>query len=182
VARLTIAIDNEEEPIMRSESDMRPDEEISGTNSEPLTTADLAASRARLGLERGRNVAAQSEPVVVVSRNAVASGAVAAPRMQKVAEARNADQDMGPLLPADEAGKFRERWENIQVGFVDEPRKAVEQADHLVAQTMHRLAETFAKERENLEHQWDRGGEVSTEDLRLALRRYRTFFGRLMQV
>jgi hypothetical protein len=172
----------EDEPIMRSESDLRNDEPISGTNSEPLTTADLAASRARLGLARGRNAAAQAEPVVVVSREAAARGAATAVRTQKSDVGRNADQQMGPLLQEDETRKFRERWENVQVGFVDEPRKAVEQADQLVAQTMHRLAETFAKERENLEHQWDRGGEVSTEDLRLALRRYRAFFGRLMQV
>jgi hypothetical protein len=98
--------------------------------------------------------------------------------MQKAAD----DLDAGPLLPADEAGNFRGRWEEIQIGFVDEPRRAVKQADNLVAETMQRLAETFAKERENLEHQWDRGSDVSTEDLRLALRRYRTFFARLLQV
>jgi hypothetical protein len=168
---------------MTSESELKPEDEISGTNSEPLTTADLASSRARLGLRRSNNltsqaVASDSEPVVVVSRAAAGPGTAAAARMQKTTD----NQDTGPLLPADDVGKFRERWETIQVGFVDEPRRAVEQADHLVAETMHRLAETFAKERENLERQWDRGGEVSTEDLRLALRRYRTFFGRLMQV
>ena len=168
---------------MRSESDSRRDGEISGANSEPLTTADLAASRERLRLRRSGGSATQpvgvpAEPVVVVSRDPAAAGTAAAARMQKT----TSEQDMGPLLATDEVGRYRERWENIQVGFVDEPRTAVEQADHLVAETMHRLAETFAKERENLERQWDRGGEASTEDLRLALRRYRTFFGRLMQV
>jgi len=68
------------------------------------------------------------------------------------------------------------------VRFVDEPRLCVEQADSLVAETMKRLAESFSKQRENLEQQWHRGGEVSTEDLRLALRRHRSFFGRLMQI
>jgi hypothetical protein len=177
---------------MRSESDLRNDDEISGTNSEPLTTADLAASRARLGLGRGNGnqVTSRPEPRVLVSRDAAMAATAAATRMQRVTSGegvvaqagQTADADMGPLLAGDEAGELRERWENIQVGFVDEPRSAVEQADHLVAQTMQRLAETFAKERENLEHQWDRGGEASTEDLRLALRRYRAFFGRLMQV
>jgi hypothetical protein len=173
---------------MRSESDLKPDDEISGTNSEPLTTADVAASRARLGLGRGCNVASQSEPVIVVSRNEVAAGRATAERIERSADGQEIgqnigqEQEMGPLLPGDDVARFRERWENIQVGFVDEPRSAVEQADHLLTHTMHRLAETFAKERENLEHQWDRRGEVSTEDLRLALRRYRTFFGRLMQV
>jgi hypothetical protein len=163
---------------MRSEWDKVPDDEISGSNSEPLTTADLAASRARLGIGRGSRSIPQSEPVVVASRTPDAPGAATAARMQKSAD----NEEMGPLLIADDAGNFRARWEKIQVGFVDEPRRAVEQADHLVAETMQRLAETFAKERENLEHRWDRGGDVSTEDLRLALRRYRTFFARLLQV
>jgi hypothetical protein len=163
---------------MRSEWDNIPDDDISGSNSEPLTTADLAASRARLGIGRSSSSTPQSEPVVVASRTANAPGTATAARMQKSSD----NEDMGPLLLADEAGNFRARWETIQVGFVDEPRRAVEQADHLVAETMQRLAETFAKERENLEHRWDGGGDVSTEDLRLALRRYRTFFARLLKV
>jgi|HubBroStandDraft_1064217.scaffolds.fasta_scaffold136302_1 hypothetical protein len=163
---------------MRSEGDNTPDNEISGSNSQPLTTADLAASRARLGIGRRSSPTPASEPVVVASRTTNASGAATAPRMQKTAD----NEEMGPLLLADEAGNFRARWETIQVGFVDEPRRAVEQADNLVAETMQRLAETFAKEREDLEHRWDRGSDVSTEDLRLALRRYRTFFARLLQV
>ena len=68
------------------------------------------------------------------------------------------------------------------MGFVDEPRQAVQQADSLVAGAMKRLAEMFAAERAKLEGQWDRGDDVSTEDLRLALRRYRSFFGRLLSV
>ena len=65
----------------------------------------------------------------------------------------------------------------IQVSFVGEPRRVVEKADSLVAVAMKRLAEMFWTERENLEGQWDRDDNVSTEDLRLALRRYRSFFG-----
>jgi hypothetical protein len=171
--------------MMRSESDLKRDDEISGTNSEPLTTSELADSRAQLGLGRG-DVGSQSEAVVVVSRNAGAAGTAA--RVQRSADGQDIgqkvspDQEMGSLLPAGDVAGFRARWENIQLGFVDQPRSAVEQADRLVVQTMQRLAETFANERENLEYQWDRGGEVSTEDFRLALRRYRTFFGRLMQI
>ena len=70
--------------------------------------------------------------------------------------------------------------EHIQTGFVDEPRQTVEQADELVAQVMQRLAEGFAAERERLEQQWGRGEDVSTEDLRIALQRYRSFFQRLL--
>jgi hypothetical protein len=92
------------------------------------------------------------------------------------------EQDRSPLFSADEARELRGKWDGVQVGFVDEPRQAVEEADRLVAATMKRLAEVFAEERQKLEHQWDRGDNVSTEDLRLALRRYRSFFGRLLSV
>jgi hypothetical protein len=86
------------------------------------------------------------------------------------------------LFSPDEANSLRGQWDSIQVGFVDEPRQAVEKADALVAGAMKRLAEGFAAERERLEKQWDRGDSISTEDLRLALRRYRAFFGRLLSV
>jgi len=65
---------------------------------------------------------------------------------------------------------------------VDEPRKSVENADSLVAAAIKRLAEIFARERSSLEQQWAQGGDVSTEDLRLALQRYRSFFDRLLSV
>jgi hypothetical protein len=77
---------------------------------------------------------------------------------------------------------LRSKWDTIQAGFVDQPRKAVEEADGLVASTMKRLAEVFAEERQKLEGQWDRGDDVSTEDLRLALQRYRSFFHRLLTI
>lgn len=93
-----------------------------------------------------------------------------------------AREEAAPLFSPDESTAFRSRWDSIQVEFVDEPRRCVEQADHLVAETMKHLAEIFASERERLEHEWDRGGDVSTEDLRQALRRYRSFFGRLLSV
>jgi len=87
-----------------------------------------------------------------------------------------------PLLAGDVVSELRNRWTDIQAGFVDEPRRAVEQADSLVAEAIKRLAETFANERNQLEGQWDRGGDVSTEDLRQALQRYRSFFSRLLSV
>ena len=92
------------------------------------------------------------------------------------------DAKTAPLFPEREVGDLRGKWDAVQASFVDEPRKAVADADALVASAMKRLAEMFAEERSGLEAQWDRGGEVSTEDLRLALRRYRAFFGRLLEV
>jgi len=84
------------------------------------------------------------------------------------------------LLAASEAQQLRSRWEKIQTGFVDEPRKAVQDADALVAQATKQLADSFSRERTKLEKEWDRGDNVSTENLRIALRRYRSFFERLL--
>jgi hypothetical protein len=84
------------------------------------------------------------------------------------------------LFDQQEGQRFHGRWSDIQASFVDEPRKAVEQADELVAEVMQRLAHQFAQERKTLEQQWDRGGETDTEELRQALRRYRSFFDRLL--
>jgi hypothetical protein len=90
--------------------------------------------------------------------------------------------DAQPLFPADELDDLRARWKDVQTAFVDEPRSAVQDADKLVASAMKRLAEVFAEERSNLERQWDRGDSISTEDLRVAMQRYRTFFHRLLSV
>jgi hypothetical protein len=86
----------------------------------------------------------------------------------------------GPLLASSDAEGFRARWTDVQTGFVDSPRQAVERADALVAEVMQHLAKTFADERNGLERQWDRGGDVSTDDLRNAFQRYRSFFERLL--
>ena len=98
---------------------------------------------------------------------------------RRVAEPEDAQQAM---FAVDEATGFRTRWEAIQTGFVDEPRRAVEEADALVEQVIKRLSEVFADERTHLEGQWDRGDQSSTEDLRLALRKYRSFFDRLLSL
>jgi hypothetical protein len=87
-----------------------------------------------------------------------------------------------PLFAEHEGSDFRTRWSDVQASFVDEPRQAVEQADSLVAEVMQRLAHVFADERQRLEQQWDRDGETNTEELRLALQRYRSFFDRLLSM
>jgi hypothetical protein len=140
-----------------------------------LTTAALAAA--------GGPTASKTEPKRKEARAGGASpidgsGVAAA----GVATALATDEQAAPLFSPEEAKTFRSRWDTIQGGFVDEPRRAVEQADSLVAGAMKRLAEMFADERAKLEGQWDRGDSVSTEDLRLALRRYRSFFGRLLSI
>src|SRR5262249_28236916 len=99
-------------------------------------------------------------------------------------EIRRTESDVhaGPLLAADFSENMRTRWEKIQTGFVDDPRIAVQQADELVASAIKKLAESFSEERSKLEGEWSKGRDVSTEDLRQALRRYRAFFQRLLAV
>ncbi|HTM02066.1 MAG TPA: hypothetical protein VL173_01065 [Vicinamibacterales bacterium] len=86
------------------------------------------------------------------------------------------------LLPGEEADALRSKWTDIQAGFVDAPRSAVERADALVVDTVKQLAHVFGMERARLEDQWDRGGDVTTEDLRVTLQRYRSFFDRLLSM
>jgi hypothetical protein len=86
------------------------------------------------------------------------------------------------LFPNEELVGYRTQWESIQTGFVDQPRAAVEQADALVSQVVARLTELFTRERSTLEGQWTKGDNVSTEDLRIALTRYRSFFDRLLSM
>jgi hypothetical protein len=105
---------------------------------------------------------------------------VGAPAAQTAPDRGGTASTTGPLLGTDDAEGFRARWTDIQTGFVDAPRRAVEQADALVAELMQHLARTFADERGGLESQWDRGDDVPTDNLRDAFQRYRSFFERLL--
>jgi len=134
---------------------------------EDLTTADLAQGKRVATEDRAKSVLAEPR---ASDQEQIATSDVA----NKV--------DTAPLFPNNELEDLRRRWSDVQGAFVDEPRRAVEQADSLVASAMKRLAEVFAEERSKLEHQWDRGDNVSTEDLRIALQRYRSFFHRLLSI
>ena len=116
---------------------------------EELTTADLAQGQPN-----------DEHPETRVPKPAVSARG---PVEGKVQEIRQEDGSAS-LFPNNELENLRNRWKEIQTAFVDEPRKAVEQADGLVASAMKRLAEVFAEERSKLEKQWDRGDTVSTED------------------
>ena len=113
---------------------------------------------------------------------------MAKPDTHEISEAKTEARPNGergkpePLFSDDVDKDFRHRWRDIQSGFVDQPRAAVEQADELVAQLMQRLAQSFSEQRSNLEKQWEASDKVSTEDLRVALTRYRSFFERLLSV
>jgi hypothetical protein len=111
---------------------------------------------------------AASEPRTVSSAGSIHPGGT------DVAEAETS------LIEAQEANEYRSRWNDIQGGFVDEPRETLAKADQLVAEVIQQLTRTFADERGRFEEQWTRGADVSTEDLRLAFRRYRSFFNGLL--
>ena len=141
---------------------------------EELTTADLARKRpARVEEMRPASVLSDTDT------EQITSDAVARETTQTT---RPATEGMTQLFPNNELQEFRSRWDDIQTAFVDEPRRAVEQADSLVASAMKRLAEVFADERDGLEKQWGSGDNVSTEDLRVAFTRYRSFFQRLLSI
>jgi len=91
-------------------------------------------------------------------------------------------EHLAALFDPHVASGFRARWDEVQIGFVDDPRQAVRQADELVAQVMKSLAETFSSERASLEDQLEQTDSGSTENLRVALRRYRSFFQRLLSL
>jgi|SoiMetStandDraft_2_1073263.scaffolds.fasta_scaffold819225_1 hypothetical protein len=87
-----------------------------------------------------------------------------------------------PLIPKQQIDQLRTRWNSIQTNFVDQPRKAVEDADSLVAGALKQIQESFVVQRANLEKKWRHGDDVSTEDLRVALQHYRAFFDRLVSM
>ncbi len=137
---------------------MRKDEP---KREENLSTADLAQGKRPVSDDRPKPVLAARPPTQA---------------SQNVASEVHNMSDVTPLFPSNELEDLRKRWSGVQTAFVDEPRRAVEQADGLVAGAMKRLAEIFAEERSRLEQQWDRGDNVSTEDLRV-LTRGRTVSG-----
>jgi hypothetical protein len=119
-----------------------------------------------------RNEAAEAED----------DGAARAEHEAAVAEHEDDRDDGGELFAPDDREELEERWTEIQTRFVDDPREAVEAANALVDDLMNRLVSSFSEERSRLEGQWDRGDDVTTEDLRTALQKYRAFFGRLLEI
>jgi hypothetical protein len=95
---------------------------------------------------------------------------------------REGTPQLEPLFADDRAGELRDRWQTLQSRFVDDPRDTVQAADSLVAELLQELARNFGETRARLEQQWTDGDDVSTEDLRLTLQRYRSFFERLLAV
>jgi len=183
-------------------TDSRPNPE-SRPGSEPrrpLSTADLAAAgteptpaaeaagQREAGREREAARQRSSTPEMRVSTAEARASRVGATEAEKAAASDRATESARPaesdrleeLFPPDTAAQFRKRWTDVQGGFVDDPRRAVAAGDELVAEVMKSLAESFAHERTRLESDLARTGEASTETLRVGLRRYRSFFERLL--
>jgi hypothetical protein len=154
-------------------------EDLAGS---PARTEDPAADRVPdAEFDRDRLQQQEDRTVEGAKGRAPARAAVGEPAPTMAPDAGAADATTaGPLLAADDAEGFRARWTDVQTGFVDAPRQAVERADELVAEVMQHLARSFADERGRLEGHWDRGDEVSTDELRTAFQRYRSFFERLL--
>jgi hypothetical protein len=124
---------------------------------------------------------AHSEPSSAPTEPAVADRE-APPNMTQGSRAEGESPTERSLFADDELAGLRARWDSVQAGFVDDPKECVHKADGLVSDVVGRLATGFTETRSRLEEQWARGEEASTEDLRLALRRYRDFFERLLAV
>jgi hypothetical protein len=172
----TAALANANEP-------REPENRAQPVSRDPLPRRDSDAA------VREDRPAADTGPALVPPRTTATTGEAGRveSRIERASDSQPAsagktpdDERNTPLFADHESKDLFGKWDALQVGFIDEPRRAVEQADHLVAMAMKRTAEIFAEERARLERQWDRGDKVSTEDLRIAMRRYRSFFRRLL--
>ncbi len=118
-------------------------------------------------------------PVIEMPAGASADIPAAAP-VSRAASLEADSRTLAPLFSRDDAQQFRSRWNVIQGKFVDEPCDALQQADALVTEVIEQVSRLFASELSSLESQWKLGNDVSTEDLRVALQHYRSFFNRLV--
>jgi hypothetical protein len=128
----------------------------------PLSTSDLAV--------------AVNEPTARRAVNRNVASEIRADRPDSLTH----QEQLAPLFVPEVANDFRTRWNAVQSSFVDDPGQAVRKGDELVAQVMKSLAESFAHERARIEGQMNANESLSTEALRLALQRYRSFFERLL--
>ncbi|MFD9945505.1 hypothetical protein ACFWYW_49205 [Nonomuraea sp. NPDC059023] len=97
----------------------------------------------------------------------------APPYPTAVDTARASGQEFGDGAYAG-GGQIADRWRDVQAGFVDDPRAAVERADDLLEELLQDVTRQAGEMRESWKSQQD------TEQLRLALREYRSVMERLM--
>jgi hypothetical protein len=165
------------------------DADMTEQQTRGLSTADLASTAQGSGTrdvadERHESTMDTEGPVDTSVRTEGSLDTVDTDEPGTRSGAHTADQhaageEAPPLFDADAVTSFRGRWQDVQTGFVDDPRRAVRDADELVAAVISALASSFAEHKGDLEAQW-REGEPATEELRVALRRYRSFFDQLI--
>jgi hypothetical protein len=95
------------------------------------------------------------------------------------ADQGDADGQRATLIAPERADGYNSRWNQLKSDFVDEPRRAVRGANELVGEVLDELEELFRRQRTDLEQGLE-NEQTTTEDLRLALGRYRSFFDRLL--
>ena len=152
--------DQQPQPAAMREAQMRE-----GQMQDPQRRADAGEAQAREAQARDAQMRGQPSPD---ARPATPGG--------------HEMEQLAALFPPHVAAEFRNHWDQVQIGFVDDPRRAVQQADELVAQVMKSLASSFAEQRSRLEAGLGKGDEANTENLRMALRGYRSFFQRLLSL
>lgn len=175
---------------------MPPGPAMPPADARPVRTPTTGSSEPDAATVRAKETRVERETDAAIAR-AATTGTTSGERINVApvstepasTERQLAEDSAAPLFATDAAANFRQRWDSVQAGFVDDPRRAVEDADALVAETMQRLAETFAQERKRLEREFARrpdasgtASSVGTEELRIALRHYRSFFKRLLSV
>jgi hypothetical protein len=164
------------EPEIDRDAELAPDEELAPDGGITADTEVSPAAETHDDLPASGVATDTTTTDVPATDVAAANGKpVAAPRTQT-------NEGAAPLFDTGEVEQFRTQWKELQSTFVDSPQDAVREADELVAEIMQNLARTFAEHKRTLEDQWSRGDEVQTEDLRLALRQYRSFFNQLLSV
>jgi hypothetical protein len=135
-------------------------------------------------IDKNRATEEEANPIrgKTINTETIATAGKGEPELAEIVENADGEPELSPLFSDETERELRTQWHEIQTGFVDEPRRAVKQADELVARLMQQLAQGFSDQRNSLERQWERAEKISTEDLRLALRRYRSFFQRLLSI
>jgi hypothetical protein len=155
--------------------------ESSSTGTEPSTVRaepSAAADTPSPETTRTDRQAAQGEPPVTGDESSIARTEPS----ELGAEPSTEPSSAKSLFADNDLSSLRSRWDDVQAAFVDDPKQCVQKADALVAKVVEQLTAGFSDARSRLEAQWARGEDASTEDLRLALKRYREFFQRLLSV
>lgn len=150
---------------------------------EPSAEEQLRTSQAEGDIETPRtdtDLGAPDRPPVRATRSREEARSRAEARSSE--EGRSREEALVALFTPELMESYRSKWTSIQSSFVDDPKQAVRSGDELVAQVMSNLANSFAEERHKVEAQLDETGEGSTENLRIAFRRYRSFFERLLSL